>query len=182
MSSDSETNSLTEQGSLYSKQCVHKKISIPFSKLQPNAEEQFVSYAKKHLLNQCTKEGYISNRPFHVVSYSAGKTNSHYIDFDVVFEFQICFPYEGMMLRCSIESITKIGIKAVLSKDETENPIVVFASHLHNPTIFDHEEMDDGTENASNRFEEGQVIQVKVLGHRFEINDPSIYVLGEIVV
>ena len=171
-------NSLAEQSNLYAKQLVHKKIAIPFHDLQKNVEEMFMIYAKKFIINKCSKEGYISSKTFSVVSYSAGVTSASNIEYDVIFEFHVCLPSEGMTIDCKIESVTKIGIKAILSHDETENPIVVFASHLHNPTIFDHDDEDDDSEN---KFKEGNLIKVKVVGHRFEINDPSIYVLGEII-
>ena len=177
-------SNLTNQDGLYIKQYVDQKICIPFQQLQPNIEEQFIHYAKKHIMNKCSKEGYISNHAFQVVSYSAGKTNSHHVEYNVVFEFHVCHPYEGMILRCKIQSVTKIGIKGILSHDDKENPIVVFASHLHNPSIFDDVESsnnDDTEIPSASGFTEGQIIQIKVIGHRFEINDPSIYVLAEII-
>lgn len=171
-------NSLTEQSNLYAKQLVHKKIAIPFHKLQQNIEEMFLKYASQFIINKCSKEGYISDKSFSVISYSAGVTSASNIEFDVVFEFMVCLPSEGMIIDCKIESVTKIGIKAILSHDEEKNPIVVFASHLHNPTIFDE---DDENNNSETKFKEGKHIKIKVVGHRFEINDPSIYVLGEII-
>ena len=78
-----------------------------------------------------------------------------------------------MIFRCIVQSITKIGIKAVISSDENENPIVVFASHLQNPSIFENEN--------DVKYNVGDKIDVKVISHRFEIHDPSIYVLVEII-
>lgn len=170
--------SLTEQSNLYTKQLVHKKILVPFHELQKNVEEMFMNYADKYIINKCSKEGYISNKKFNVISYSAGATSASNIEYDVVFEFHVCLPSEGMIMDCKIESVTKIGIKAILSHDDKENPVVVFASQLHNPSIFDYEDEDNDSEN---KFKEGSLIKIKVVGHRFEINDPSIYVLGEII-
>jgi DNA-directed RNA polymerase subunit E'/Rpb7 len=185
---DKEKKSFVDASILYTPQLVHSKVQIPFADIgsystQGNnhdkiIENYFKDYARKHLVNKCHKEGYISSSPFKIVSYSAGKSIHTNVIYDVVFEFKVCYPHEGMIIQCIIQSITKIGIKAVVDNDEYENPIVVFASHLHNKNIFQNSDDDGG--GADKGFKEGQIIQVKVLGFRFEINDPSIYVLAEI--
>ena len=172
------SSSLIDQTHLYTNQCVQKTVHVPFDKLEKNMKDVFIRHAKKYFVNKCTKEGYITNKPFQVISYSAGETRSGHVEYRVLYEFQTCFPYEGMNVQCKIDCVTKIGIKGILSHDELENPIVVFASHLHNPTIFDTNE--DG-ENNTKQYQEGDIMQIKVVGHRFEVNDPFIYVLGEII-
>lgn len=181
---ESNENSFVDASILYTSQLVHSKVEIPFAdigKYNVNSSHDnmlngyFKDYARKHLVNKCHKEGYISSSPFKVISYSAGKTIKTNLVYDVVFEFKVCYPYEGMIIQCIIQSITKIGIKAIVNKDEYENPIVVFASHLHNPGIF---QTQNDTKDGG--YKEGQIIQVKVVGFRFEINDPSIYVIAEI--
>ncbi len=91
----------------------------------------------------------------------------------------ISFPYEGMTFQCKIQRITKIGIKVILSHDEKQNPFVVFASYLHNPTIFENDQYSNN--DVISKYQVGDDIHVRVLGHRFEIHDPSIYVLAEII-
>ena len=164
---------LLQQNGIFEKQLIHYKVEIPFQKLHMDLESQFISYAENHIMNQCEKEGYISNQDCKVVSYSAGKSYKSLVCYDVLYEFQVCFPYENMIFRCIVQSITKIGIKAVISSDENENPIVVFASHLQNPSIFENEN--------DVKYNVGDKIDVKVISHRFEIHDPSIYVLVEII-
>ena len=169
---------------LYDSQIIHCKIEIPFHEIvngssnithEKMLENHFKDYARKHIVNKCHKEGYISGNPFKIISYSAGKTIYTNVVYDVVYEFKVRYPCEGMRFQCIIQSITKIGIKAVVDKDEYTNPIVVFASHLHNPNIFESDESTNGG------YKEGQMIQVTVLGYRFEINDPSIYVIAKII-
>jgi DNA-directed RNA polymerase subunit E'/Rpb7 len=166
------TESLQQPG-LYQNQIISQSIHVPFQNLYNDLNEIFMNYMQKNVMNRCAKEGYISNRNCKVITYSAGRTVSSMVEFKVQFEVDVCYPYENMKLQCYIQSITKIGIKAILSNDETENPIVVFASYLHNPSIFER--------NMNSEYKVGDQIQVRVLGHRFEINDPSIYVLAEII-
>jgi DNA-directed RNA polymerase subunit E'/Rpb7 len=171
---------------LYVKQFVNKKVELDFSEINEFITEKFIQYAKKNIINKCNKEGYISGDYIKIISYSAGKLNQHKCVFDVVYEFNILYPHENLIIRAKIQSITKIGIKAVLSNNEKENPMVIFASRLHNANIIMNDEEDDlDEENIDNPFKhvfkEGDIIRVKIIGSRYEINDPCLYCLGEIV-
>lgn len=168
---------------IYSEELVHIKVCMDFNNFTSNLEEYFVQYANKNLVNKCLKEGYISNDNINVVSYSSGKIKEDKLIFDVIYKFKICNPHENMILYAKIDNITKIGIKASLSDDETLNPIVIFASRLHNSHII-MEEQDNNDSNSNpfkNIFKEGDIIKVKIIASRFEINDANLYLLGEII-
>ena len=77
-----------------------------------------------------------------------------------MFNADVCYPYEDMQLSCIVENVAKIGIKAIVSNDE--NPIVVFISREHN--------LNTGEEFDIDSYEEGDTVNIKVIGHRFEIN------------
>lgn len=181
-----DKNSLERQP-LYNRELVSKKIVLPFSKLSPSLETEFLEYASKHFVGKCAKEGYISRDNVKVVNYSAPKALSSNASFDVVFEFDIYNPSEGQELYAKVSNITKIGIKAAITFNEDKNPITVFASRLHNGHVLmkdDNVNMDeiaaDKTENMM-VYGEGDIIKIRVIGHRFEVNDKSVYVLGEII-
>ena len=167
---------LLYQPGLYQKQFIKKTIKIPFYLVSENIEKLFIDYAKENIMNKCEKEGYVSDHSCKIVSYSAGKNISSCLYYDVLFEFMVCYPCEDMNFNCKIQSITKIGIKAVLTHDDTKNPFVIFASYLHNPKLFE-----NSNDEENNPYNIGDILHVRVLGHRFEINDPSIYVLVEVI-
>jgi DNA-directed RNA polymerase subunit E'/Rpb7 len=102
-----------------------------------------------------------------VLTYSTGLLTSDSIIYNVVYSVDICYPYENMEIKCKIKNITKIGIRAVIS--EHNNPIVLFISREHNP------------DKDFDQYKESQIIKVKVLGHRFELNDEYISVIGELL-
>ena len=175
-----EVNLLHQKG-LYQKQLIQYKLSIPFESLtNNNLEEIFLNYAKENIMNKCEKQGYIASHGCKIISYSSGKSVSSKIEFDVLFEFMVTLPYQDMTLQCKIQNITKIGIRGVLSHDEEKNPIVVFASYLHNPDVLRDSNIQSFDENEK-AYKEGDIINILVMGHRFEINDPSIYVLAKII-
>jgi len=52
------------------------------------------------------------------------------INFEVVYECQICFPVAGMKLNCVAKNITKAGIRAESSETD-ESPFVLFVARDH---------------------------------------------------
>lgn len=176
---------LLEGQTIYNRELVSKKIVLPFSELSQNLREQFIKYAFKNFVGRCFKEGYLSSKNIKIVKYSAPKALSSDILFDVLFEFDVYNPYEGQELYAKVLNVTKIGIKAVVNVDERKNPVTVFASRLQNTHVMMKDENmtdeDIGENTRDIVYGEGDIIKVKVIGYRFEVNDSSVYVLGEII-
>jgi hypothetical protein len=152
---------------LYIKSILHQKIAVPFVKVGNNMPLYFKRYASRNIEGKCRKEGYIRPNSMQVVSYSTGLLHADNVLFDVVFSCDICYPCEDMIIKCKIVNITKIGIRGIIS--ELNNPIVLFISREHN-----------ANRNFED-YEEGNMINIKVLGVRFELNDEYISVIGEII-
>ena len=152
---------------LYTQSIIHHKISVPFNNIGSNMDNYFKKHAIRYIEGKCRKEGYIRPNSIKVVSYSTGLLNADNVIYDVVYSADVCFPCEDMIIKCKIVNITKIGIRAIIS--EIHNPIVLFISREHN-----------ATKNFED-YDEGNVINIKVIGHRFELNDEYISVIGEII-
>jgi DNA-directed RNA polymerase subunit E'/Rpb7 len=152
---------------LYTESIIQEKIKIQFNKVSNNMTRYFESYAEKKMERRCRNEGYIRAGSSSVISYSTGLLNSDSIIYNVVYSVDVCYPYESMEIECKIKNITKIGIRAVIT--ENNNPIVLFISREHNP------------DKDFDQYKENDYIKVKVLGHRFELNDEYISVIGELI-
>jgi len=143
-----------------------EQILIPFPQCsQP--ERYFMKYAKDQLEGRCRKEGYLSIGSMTLESYSGGLLFADSVSFDVVFRANVCNPPVDTIAPCKILNNTKIGIRGILQ--EEDNPLIFFVSREH---------------NQSKNFDEyhiGQVIQVKILGTRFELNDTAISSISEII-
>ena len=74
-----------------------------------------------------------------------------------------------MIFNCVAKNITKAGIRAE-SSVENPTPIVVFVAKDHH---YNDEYFSD--------VKEGDVIQVRVIGQRFELNDKYISIIGELI-
>jgi len=152
---------------LYTQSIIHHKVSVSFNNIGSNMENYFKKHAIRYIEGKCRKEGYIRPNSIKVVSYSTGLLHADNVIYDVVYSADVCFPCEDMIIKCKIVNITKIGIRAIIS--EIHNPIVLFISREHNAN------------KNFEEYEEGNVINIKVIGHRFELNDEYISVIGEII-
>jgi DNA-directed RNA polymerase subunit E'/Rpb7 len=145
---------------------IEEQILVPFQ-MCSSPEKYFMSYARNKLEGRCRKEGYLSIDSMTLESYSGGLLYSDSVSFDVCFRANVCNPPVDTVTECKVINNTKIGIRGIYQ--EQDNPIIFFVSREHNP---------------KKNFDEyfiGQKIQVKIIGTRFELNDPSISSISEII-
>ena len=116
----------------------------------------------------CIKEGYIKPNSINLMSYSCGELYSNNVQFQVIYECLLTNPVESMELNCIVRSITKIGIRAELNDDY--NPFLIFIArdHHYNNEYF-------------NTIKQNDIINVKVIGQRYELFDKYISIIGEYV-
>lgn len=152
---------------LFHKQLINERILVSYNHIGKDMESYFQSYVETYIEGKCRNEGFIKNNSSKVIEYSAGLLYSSKVEFLVVFEVYACMPYEDMELKCIVKNINKIGIRCIIQ--EENNPMNIFINNEHNSTM----DLDS--------YHESQEIKVKVLGHRFELNDTFISIIAEII-
>lgn len=152
---------------LFHTQLIHEKILVPYNSIGSDMSSYFNSYVQTYIEGKCRNEGYIKNNASKVINYSAGLLYGSKVEFIVVFEVEACMPYEDMELDCIIKNINKIGLRCIIQ--EENNPMNIFISNEHNVNV------------DMERYNENETIRVKVLGHRFELNDTFISIIAEII-
>ena len=160
----------TKISSIYSRGLISRNILLPINFIGKNIKETIEENIKQNFEGKCVVEGYIKQNSSKLITYSSGiLKRGIYVSFEVVFECEICFPVEGMLIQCTAKNITKAGIKAE-SANEIPSPIVVFVAkdHHYNNSLF-------------SEIKEGDRINVRVIGQRFELNDKYISIIGELV-
>jgi len=160
----------TKISSIYSRGLISRNILLPINFIGKNIKETIEENIKQNFEGKCVVEGYIKKNSSKLITYSSGiLKRGIYVSFEVVFECEICFPVEGMLIQCTAKNITKAGIKAE-SANEIPSPIVVFVAkdHHYNNSLF-------------SEIKEGDRINVRVIGQRFELNDKYISIIGELV-
>ena len=133
--------------------------------LKKNLEDK-IAYKNE---NKCIPQGYIKPKSIKILSYSSGKVNGDKIEFKIVYQCDLCFPVEGMLVECTCKTVTKAGIHAEVIDSDGNVPLVVFVARDHhiNHSLFE-------------KVEEKDRLVVKVVGSRFELNDANICVIGKL--
>lgn len=149
-----------------------KHVFISINNIGGNLSDVLLKTVTKKYEGKCIDEGYIKNDSIRIITYSSGQIiEGTSIKFEIVFECLICFPVEGMQIECVAANITKAGIKAILpSYTNDTSPLIIFIARDH--------------EYKSEQFaliKENMVINVKVIGQRFELNDTFISVIAELL-
>ena len=155
---------------IYSRCLLTRKITLLINYVGKNLNDVIEEHIHNNFEGKCVVEGYIKPGSSKIIRYSSGIIErGNKILFEVVFECDICFPVEGMLLQCLVKNVVKAGIRAE-SAVEVPSPIVVFVSkdHHFNSSHF-------------NEVKVGDTITVKVIGQRFELNDKYVSIIGELV-
>jgi DNA-directed RNA polymerase subunit E'/Rpb7 len=156
--------------SIYSRCLITRNVTLPIVAIGKNIKENIENVITANFEGKCIIEGYIKPNSSKIITYSSGIINRGInISFEVIFECDICFPVEGMLISCIAKNITKAGIRAESAVD-VPSPVVVFVAkdHHFNNSFF-------------SEIKEGDKINVRVIGQRFELNDKFISIIGELV-
>ena len=170
-----------KQYGIYMENVLTRKVIVPFKLIGKNIGKILTKLLSNNLEGRCASEGYVKTGSVVIISYSAGVANSSNICFDVSFKCLLCKPVEGMRIRCTVCNITKAGIRAIYNKDHCldksgdgiksfESPITVFVAREHH--------IKDKSYSEITR--EGEDIIIKVIGIRYQLNDDTISILGEL--
>lgn len=159
-----------KEWSVYSRCLLTRKIVLPINFIGKNLDEVIEEYIRNNFEGKCLVEGYVKPNSSKIIRHSCGTIDrGNNIVFEIVFECDVCFPVEGMLISCVVKNVVKAGIKAESATD-VPSPIVVFVARDHH--------------YASKQFsdvKEGDKINVRVIGQRFELNDKYVSIIGELV-
>jgi DNA-directed RNA polymerase subunit E'/Rpb7 len=155
---------------VYIKSLLTTKVSLAISEIGQNIRQNLEKKIAAKVEGKCGIEGFIQPKSVTVKTYSNGLVNTGSVDFQAVFECMICRPVEGMLIECVAKTITKAGIHAEVIGKNGEIPITAHIARDHNYN-----------DVRFNNVKEKDVIRVKVIGVRFELNDPCIDVIGKVV-
>ena len=156
--------------SIYSRCLITRSIVLPITAIGKNLKEVIEVCISNNYEGKCVVEGFIKPNSSKIITHSSGIIfRGSSIKFEVVFECEVCFPVEGMLISCVVKNITKAGIRAESSSD-VPTPVVVFIAkdHHYNNSQFA-------------EIEVGNQVNVRVIGQRFELNDKYVSIIGELV-
>jgi len=144
------------------------KVVVPITQVGKNMKHNLEKIISKKTEGKCIVEGFIKPNSVKVIRYSSGNINNENVEFQTVFECMVCHPVEGMLIECDTKTITKAGIHAEVTDENGNIPVTVFVARDHH-----------FTDRHFAEIKENMRIIVRVIGVRFELNDPYICVIGK---
>ena len=155
---------------VYMKSLLDTKIILPIVEVGRNIKPNLETNIIAKFAGKCVAEGYVKPGSITIVSYSSGAVMGEFIEFHAVFECMVCLPVEGMLMECVCKTITKAGIHAQVVDEAGNMPITVFVAR-------DHHHIDERFNSAK----ENTKIVVRVIGIRYELNDPYICAIAKLL-
>jgi DNA-directed RNA polymerase subunit E'/Rpb7 len=160
----------TKSQSIYSRCLLTRKVVLPITFIGKNLNEVMEEYINNNFEGKCLVEGYVKPNSSKIIRYSSGKIErGSNIVFELVFECDVCFPVEGMLISCVVKNSVKAGIRAESATD-FPSPFIVFVAKDHHFSM-----------QHFNEIQVGDIITVRVIGQRFELNDKAVSIIGELV-
>jgi len=155
---------------VYMKSMLTKRVILSINQIGKNITRNLENVISKNTEGRCIAEGFIKPNSVKVLTYSSGDIAGDKISFETVFECMICHPVEGMLIECTVKTITKAGIHAEVMDNDGVVPLTIFVARDH--------QYNDRSFNAA---KENMKILTRVIGIRFELNDPYICVISKII-
>jgi hypothetical protein len=155
---------------LFMKQIFNQKLKLKYSDVDNNVENKILDMLQTKIENKCIIHGFVKKNSIKILDISLGELFSDYIMFNVLIECLIACPYESMILNCKVDTSTKVGLKCSIIDEDNSSPYLIFVArdHNYNNSIF-------------SEINIGNNIEVRVIGYRYELNDPFISIIAELL-
>ena len=158
----------TNNMSLYIKNIITKKLSIPIKYVGANIKQVLEEILKKEFEGKCCIDGYVKKGSSKIITYSCGNIHGNVAIFTIVFEYLVCNPPNGMRISCVVSNITNAGLMALANNSDI-SPINVFIARDHHYNI-----------PYFSQIKNEDTIMVRVIGQRFELNDSAVFIIAEL--
>jgi len=157
-----------KNSSLYVPTVITRSIILTFEQAGGNVKQFMEKKISHDIEAKCIIEGFVEPGSVKIISYSSGKLQGNNVVFEVVIECNICSPVEGMHIPCIAKNVTQAGIRAEV--EQQPSPVIVYVSRDH------HYSMD-----YFNNIKEGDKLNTRVIGIRYELNDGYISIMSELL-
>ena len=144
---------------------------------------------KTHILNiligknegKCSKHGYIKKHSIELKRVSIGNVEIQslrgFVNYDVQFTALVCNPTKGSVLKSKVINSNNFGVLCVcgIQQGSEYTPIIDIIVPKNSLHIQSNANID------INALKKDDIINVEIVGKKFEINDPKISAVGKIV-
>lgn len=156
--------------SVYARNMISSKIHLKMSEIGDSTKQNLERKIVQKTEGKCIPEGFVRPDSVKIITYSSGVIKMNVVEFQVVFECLICNPVEGQIVECTTKTITKAGIHAEVMTDRKFIPVKIFVARDHNYA-----------NRLFGNITENETISVRIIGKRFELNDPYIVAIASLI-
>jgi DNA-directed RNA polymerase subunit E'/Rpb7 len=151
---------------LFERRELSKKVHIHSKFLQRNMQASVLAQLKMNVEGKCSAEGFVQRNSITITKYSLGRTNyvKGGVDYDVLFQADICMPHEGQKFKVPVTVRSKVGIHG-----ETPPLKILIPRDLH-----------IGNADFEN-VKVGEDIECEVIGSQFRQQDTDIVVVARLL-
>ena len=153
---------------IYTNILTHDNLYIDNNNITTDLENTLLYMLKYKVEGKCSIEGYIKPNSIKIKQISEGNLYANYIEFMVTYTCLAAYPVESQKISCKVKSITKVGIRAEI--DDDISPFIIFLARDHHYNV-----------PEFGNLKEDDIINIRVLGQRFEINDINICIIAEYI-
>jgi DNA-directed RNA polymerase subunit E'/Rpb7 len=151
-------------------------VQLKPNELDDRFEEHLLYKLQQEYEGKCSRHGYIKPSSLTIVQRSMGRLlkphfNGH-IRFDVSVVGEVCNPVEGMVIQAVVKNKNVLGILAE-STVRIQNRLIPVLD-----IIIPKRTAGISSEIALDTLNVGDVINVEILGKRFQLNDQRISIIG----
>ena len=155
---------------IYTKDIITKSLAIEPKYINNNINQYILKRLKDTYEGKCLKFGYIKHNSIKIIKRSIGTIlASHFngnVLYNIEFSIDLCNPLEGSIIEVLVKNINKMGIICEIPEDEY-SPLNILMARQH------HIDNDEYL-----KLKIGDLIQVKILGKRFEYGDNQISIIA----
>lgn len=153
---------------IYLKSLLKRSLVLSFQEVGSNIKQIMEEKLIDSVEGRCVEEGFVKRGSIKIIQYSSGNIEGNKVKFSIMAECLICYPVEGMVFKAVVKDVTLAGIRA--ETREEYSPVDIFVARDHH---FDNKRF--------NSVKEGDIIKIRVIGQRFEVNDERISVIAELM-
>lgn len=158
---------------LYTKDTIYDSVIIEPKYINKDINIILLKKLKDKYEGKCTKYGYIKNNSVKILNRSMGKIVPTYfngnINYTIQFSIEYYNPLPGSIIDAEVLSINKMGILAGVP-GEVPSPLNILLAKQHH--------FNNDLSEVFEKLQEGEIINIKILGRRFEGGDTQISVIG----
>lgn len=160
---------------------LNEKVKLSAKYLNKNYKQYLLKLLQDRNEGKCSKHGYIKKGSIEIKRVSVGALEIQslrgFVNYDIQFSAMVCNPTKGSILKCTVLNSNNFGVLCVCGLNNGPNfvPIIDIIIPKNSLTIRSDSDINVDT------LQKGDVINVEIIGKKFEINDSKISAVGRIV-